>query len=253
MNKLAPFCTNIYSKNANQLRTCLSGEYNYGYVWGDPHFVGGDGDFFDFQGEDKKKFNIIADTNFFINAQFKEHKVFEGNTTMSKTRIVVQEKANEIDEVPAERTGITLKNDGTANMDGMKLEIGQRYRMADGGFSRLSNLEGSSEAKILKNNKFFPTDRLMKLLEKGALVKAKFYSKTKEGYTVEQYEFSNGETGTAEMKWIELAVRTASIDSGNLPSGLLGQTFDMDLDRIANTDFDGFDFEVDSLAQDPNE
>lgn len=47
-------------------------DVDQGRVWGDPHFVGADGEKFDVQGEAGKTYNILSDKDLQVNAKFEE-------------------------------------------------------------------------------------------------------------------------------------------------------------------------------------
>ncbi len=155
-----------------------------GRIWGDPHFVGGDGGKFDIQGEAGKIYNLLSDSNLVLRGQFDDYK--DGKTVVGKTGLTVGN----------ERGGASycqFSKDGTAQINGQQMEEGKVYDLADGGTAKLE-------------------DKTLTIT-------------TAEGYTIKQTTTeADGEA------CIELDVNTGEtgVDNGQMPTGLLGQTFDAD-------------------------
>ncbi len=62
---------------------------------GDPHFHGFNGDFFHFNGEDNKWFNLFSSTDMQVNALFKLGSI-QGGTTMQKCGIKIEKQKVEV-------------------------------------------------------------------------------------------------------------------------------------------------------------
>ena len=156
-----------------------------GKVWGDPHFVGGDGDKFDVQGEAGKTYNLLSDKGLQVNGRFDKFNN-DGLTVVGQTGIKVRGSDGQTSEVG-------LSKDGTATIDGQKMQEGQTYNLADGGTSTLNG--------------------------------KKLTTTTGEGYTIEQ-----DVAGSGNNSYIDMTVKTGKngVDNGRMPGGLLGQTFDAD-------------------------
>ena len=69
---------------------------------------------------------------------------------------------------------------------------------------------------------------------------------TKEGYYIELLPLNK----VGSYKYINMGVLTPAtgVDNGQLPDGLLGQTFVKHSSPITKSDFNGFDYEVSSLS-----
>ena len=92
-------------------------------VWGDPHFVGGDGGKFDVQGKNGKTYNLLSDSN------LKFFGTFEGNdqvTFVGETELTVHGAGG------TSRLVMRPKKD-RATLNGKNVEKGKGVAMADGG------------------------------------------------------------------------------------------------------------------------
>jgi hypothetical protein len=117
---------------------------------------------------------------------------------------------------------IAFNKDGTATIDGQAMEEGKTYDLADGGTA---------------------------ILEEGVLT-----VKTAEGYTIEQ-----STRGSGDRAFINIDVTTGEngVGNGQLPGGLLGQSFDADSEARVGTGNQGEgaiegsveDYEVDVIFQ----
>jgi hypothetical protein len=150
-----------------------------GKIWGDPHFVGGDGGKYDVMGEDGKIYDLLSDEGLELRSQFEEAR--EGVTYVGETGLTVGEGMNS--------DHINFRKDGSASINGQQMEEGQTYELVDGGTATLEN--------------------------------GKLTTTTAEGYTIVQQ---------AHGSHINIDVSTGEngVDNGQLPGGLLGQTFDAD-------------------------
>ncbi|MGL4728534.1 MAG: hypothetical protein ACRCWO_07240 [Bosea sp. (in: a-proteobacteria)] len=88
-----------------------------GQGWGDPHFVGADGEKYDVQGEAGKTYNLLSDRGFQVNADF---STYAGNMNVM-TKLGVTAKGNQIEigtNAALTINGQTYEQDG-AYLDGM--------------------------------------------------------------------------------------------------------------------------------------
>jgi von Willebrand factor type D domain len=91
-----------------------------GRIWGDPHFIGQDGDQYDVQGEAGKTYNLLSDQNFQMNGQFDSFGT-DGSTVVGKVGI------------SAGSDQIEVSKDGTVMVNGRELQEGDKVDLADGG------------------------------------------------------------------------------------------------------------------------
>lgn len=89
-------------------------------IWGDPHFIGADGDRFDVQGKAGKIYNLLSDRGFQLNGQF-EAFGSDGATVVGKAAI------------NADNNAITVDKTGKAVVNGQTLKDGQRIDLFNGG------------------------------------------------------------------------------------------------------------------------
>lgn len=102
-----------------------------GRVWGDPHFVGGDGGKYDVQGEAGKIYDLLSDTGLDLRGRFDQYGQTEGLTVVGETGLTVGEGWNS--------DNIEFRKDGTANINDHVMEEGKTYDLADGGTAKLEN------------------------------------------------------------------------------------------------------------------
>jgi hypothetical protein len=103
-----------------------------GQVWGDPHFVGDDGETYDVMGEAGKTYNILSDKGIQYNAQFQAYGG-NGATTIGKAGIQMNQHKVEMDahaDAPTvdgqkmeKDKPVDLGNGSTAVWDGANLKI----------------------------------------------------------------------------------------------------------------------------------
>lgn len=91
-----------------------------GRIWGDPHFIGQDGDQYDVQGEAGKTYNLLSDQNFQMNGQFDAYGD-GGATVVGKVGI------------SAGSDQIEVGKDGTVMVNGRELKEGDKVELEDGG------------------------------------------------------------------------------------------------------------------------
>lgn len=116
--KLGPVLKNLAAGPGASAEPVVSGS---GRIWGDPHFIGADGDKYDVQGQAGKSYNLLSDQGFQMNGRF--DKWGDGDATVvGKVGIVAG--ANYID---VDKTGTTMVN-------GKELKDGERIDLRDGGF-----------------------------------------------------------------------------------------------------------------------
>jgi hypothetical protein len=88
-----------------------------GRVWGDPHFVGADGEKYDVQGEAGKTYNILSDQGLQVNARFDQFgDSSSGETVMGEVGITLGK-----DQVQFSKDGV-LKINGEEVKDGTYLD-----------------------------------------------------------------------------------------------------------------------------------
>lgn len=97
-----------------------------GKIWGDPHFVGGDGDIFDVQGVPGKTYNLLSDKNLSYNGKF-ESWGGGGATVVGESAINVGS------EYSGAHSVISFNKSGVAKVNGQELKDGQTVQLADGG------------------------------------------------------------------------------------------------------------------------
>ena len=150
-----------------------------GRIWGDPHFVGGDGGTYDVMGEDGKIYDLLSDSGLELRGQFEE--VSDGVTYVGETGLTVGEGMNS--------DHINFRKDGSASINGQSMEEGQTYDLIDGGTATLED--------------------------------GKLTTTTAEGYTIVQQAYGDHIN-------IDVSTGENGVDNGQMPGGLLGQTFDAD-------------------------
>ncbi|AGT08872.1 VWD domain-containing protein [Paracoccus aminophilus] len=91
-------------------------------IWGDPHFIGADGDKFDIQGEAGKTYNLLSDKGFQMNGTF-EKWGNDGATVVGKVGITAGSNYVQVDK------------SGNATVNGKELKDGERVELRDGGFA----------------------------------------------------------------------------------------------------------------------
>ncbi|SMO45201.1 hypothetical protein [Paracoccus laeviglucosivorans] len=89
-------------------------------IWGDPHFIGADGDKFDVQGQAGKTYNLLSDKGFQMNGTFDKWGN-DGATVVGRVGITAGSNYVQVD-----KTGNTIVN-------GQELKDGQRIDLRDGG------------------------------------------------------------------------------------------------------------------------
>ncbi len=91
-----------------------------GRIWGDPHFIGQDGDKYDVQGEAGKSYNLLSDKNFQMNGKFEKFGN-DGATVVGKMGIA------------AGSDQIDVAKDGAVSVNGKALKEGDTVALANGG------------------------------------------------------------------------------------------------------------------------
>jgi len=160
-----------------------------GRVWGDPHFVGGDGETYDIMGRDGGVYQILSDQGVQLNAKFK--KWAGTNITVVDHVggvITFQDASGKL-----QRSEVYFES-GMAKLDGQALPRGKSTRLADGG-----------SALFLSN---------------GDLI-----IDTREGYKVTLHSQGSGNRRYVDF---EVQTGARGVGDGAEPGGLLGQTFDAD-------------------------
>lgn len=89
-------------------------------IWGDPHFIGADGDKFDVQGEAGKIYNLLSDENFQLNGKFEAFGK-DGATVVGNAAI------------NADGNFINVDKKGETYVNGLKLQDGQKVDLFGGG------------------------------------------------------------------------------------------------------------------------
>lgn len=91
-----------------------------GRIWGDPHFIGQDGDKYDVQGEAGKTYNLLSDKNFQMNGRF---DAFGGDGATAVGALGISAGSDQID----------VSKDGTVMVNGRELKEGDEVDLANGG------------------------------------------------------------------------------------------------------------------------
>ena len=156
----------------------------HGRIWGDPHFVGGDGGKFDVQGEAGKIYDLLNDSNLQLRGQF--YGWDDGKTVIGETGLTIGQNIGESHYIHFNR-------DGSAWINSIKMGEGRVYELVDGGTAKL-------EGKTLTIT-------------------------TAEGYTIKQEIIDSGDKAHID---IDVDTGKNGVDNGQMPTGLLGLTFDAD-------------------------
>jgi len=193
-----------------------------GIVKGDPHFIGGDGGTFDFHGVSGGKYSLLSDERLNINAKFDG----AAHTWLDKVKVNVGLSDGVWQE-------LTIDKEGNVKLDGAKLSFGYDNTLNDGTIIKYvepTNLESQVQVVVYKDGR-----KPLGILKVW----------TKEGYYIELLALNK----VGSHKYINMGVLTPAtgVDNGQLPDGLLGQTFDKNSSPITKSDFNGFDYEVSSL------
>ncbi|MEW5818562.1 MAG: hypothetical protein AB1782_00090 [Cyanobacteriota bacterium] len=96
-------------------------------AWGDPHFIGADGQKFDFQGQAGKNYNLLSDSGLQFNGHFESYG--NGKNVIGKTGLTVEGLGG--------YSSVDFNKEGVATVNGIKLRDGQSVRLADGGTASL--------------------------------------------------------------------------------------------------------------------
>jgi len=195
---------------------CIIDANEYGYMTGDPHFRGGDGELYTIKGITGKVYSIVKDKGLEYDAKFEAVNCW-GNTGATGSAVKVASTCGKFSSI------VYYDKNGCAKLvsiaDGHSTEItiqrGKSYQLADGGCVKFGQAYGGG------------CD--------GSQLEERLIIKTKEGYTLTQvaradgYIDSNFETGCKGV-----------FTDGVMPSGLLGDTFDKDpAKRVATNDQGG--------------
>jgi len=184
----------------------------YGYMTGDPHFRGGDGELYTITGTSGKVYSIVKDKNFEYDAKFEKLNCW-GTTGTTGSAVKVGSSCGKYTSI------IYYDKTGCAKLvnivNGKKCEItiqrGKVYQLADGGCVKFGQAYGGGAD--------------------GSQLEERLIIKTKEGYTLSQvaraggYIDSNFETGCKGV-----------YSDGVMTSGLLGDTFDAGSAKRVATD-----------------
>jgi len=197
-----------------------------GMVRGDPHYSGADGGKWDFHGQHLAMFNLLNDTNLNVNTQYlaKGSKVYLGNT-----RVV-------IDNVAGKEYLVQLSVDGSAQVNGRALRSGEDMKLANGTRIYFKRNPNDNELTIL------PSRADGNRTTSGVL---KIW--TAEGYYIELAGFN---AYGRFPNHVDMAVRSGAkgVDTGRMPSGVLGQSFDADNTPLEYKHVNGWSFQVNNLS-----
>jgi len=199
-----------------------------GKVYGDPHFIGGDGGTFNYYGHDSGKYSLLSDQGLNFNGKFSYANDFNTKTVVSKTQTNIDNDDGTFDR-------IRFLANGTAKLNGEKLIDKDKIILPNG--TRIKYIDLS--------NKKNPGNWLRLLTIKPRLTAlALIRVRTPEGYLIEQVALQ-----AKNNKHIDTAVQTpaSGVANGMLPDGLLGQTFDDDIIPLTEDDFVGDYYEVERL------
>lgn len=116
--KLSPVLQNLADVAGKVEQPVVSGS---GRIWGDPHFIGADGDIYDVQGEAGKTYNLLSDRSFQMNGRFDQWGT--GSATVVG-QVGITAGANYID----------VAKNGTTIVNGKEVADGERVDLRDGGY-----------------------------------------------------------------------------------------------------------------------
>lgn len=170
-------------------------------LWGDPHAEGGDGDKFDFMGEAGKTYNIFNDSGINLNGKF-EAVGSNGATVVGETGLTLG-SGNQQSFIT-----VSSRPTGQVMINGVAVPPGSHVMLPDG-----SSLEVSPDGKTVTIHS------------------------PHEGYTITQKIVKEGADGELEVRVQSGANGVAS--DGQMPGGLLGETFDADKLAKTSTDKNG--------------
>ncbi|MDB9786500.1 hypothetical protein OAB57_00195 [Bacteriovoracaceae bacterium] len=192
-----------------------------GYVYGDPHFKGPDGDDFTFHGVNNGIYGIISEDHWFINAKFQNVKAGSTNRIVSTSSLVVRD----LPESP--QVAFYLNKLGGLNIVGHPV----KNTLASGQTLVLGVPGNKHTVYFVKGKAQWIMKSKVKILPKAQLYKGsvKIVSilkiTTEEGYSVEQVVTKNTKT---QVKRIDIGIKTGDKGyfNGTLPKGLIGHLFD---------------------------
>lgn len=119
-------------------------------IWGDPHFIGADGDTYDVQGEAGKTYNLLSDKGFQMNGTFEKYGN-DGATVVGKVGITAGSNYVQVD-----KSGNTIVN-------GQQLADGQRVDLRGGGHAerhgnQITVKKGEWEVKFQAQGSYIDMD-----------------------------------------------------------------------------------------------
>lgn len=119
-------------------------------IWGDPHFIGADGDTYDVQGEAGKTYNLLSDKGFQMNGTFEKYGN-DGATVVGKVGITAGSNYVQVD-----KSGNTVVN-------GQQLADGQRIDLRGGGYAerhgnQITVKKGEWEVKFQAQGSYIDMD-----------------------------------------------------------------------------------------------
>lgn len=205
-------CTPKPCVQKNCFKSPVAGS-EYGYLTGDPHLRGGDGELYDIMPLPGTIYSVLKDKNLNYNAKMDTINDW-GACGVTESAITVSGRNS--------KSVVTFNKDGVATLTtkikgkttSQAIEKGQTYTLADGGTVKFDQALGGG------------TD--------GNSLEERLIITTKEGYIITQaarekgYIDSNVETPAKGVK-----------TDGVMPSGILGDTFDKDSTQRTATDDKG--------------
>ncbi len=184
----------------------------YGYMTGDPHFRGGDGELYTITGSSGKVYSIVKDKNFEYDAKFEKLNCWGTTGTTGSAVKVSNSCATKTSIIYYDKTGCAkLVNVVSGKLTETTIQRGVTYTLADGGTVKFGQAYGGGAD--------------------GSQLEERLIIKSAEGYTLSQvartggYIDSNFETGCKGV-----------YSDGVMTSGLLGDTFDAGSAKRVATD-----------------
>lgn len=188
------------SKTCTKQKPVAANEY--GYLTGDPHLRGGDGELYDVHGEANKIYSVLKDKNLDYNAKYGSINNMSNNGVVESGITVKSSKST---------NKITFNKDGKAVLSTTTngkttetvIEKGKTYKLADGGNVKFGQAYGGGAD--------------------GKSMEERLITTTGEGYIITQV--------ARQWGYIDSNVQTpkAGVNADKtLPTGLLGDTFDAD-------------------------
>ena len=209
----------------------------FAYVWGDPHFIGADGGKYDVHNQGT--FSLMVTKKWYLNGLFSPVENNPDKTLISDTMMKVGG-----DRLFMQKTGKLIRKSFEGRS---KVSPGSDILLSDGQtrvvYTRIDESAKDALDKLVIADAMYDY-RSQNFLSLGHVL-ASVVIYTQDGYIVEQVLFKNMRNGRTRY---DIAVKSPDgLSSSNLPSGLIGQSFDLDDEALSADDFNILDFETRNL------